>query len=218
MCSCCQRLSPRLTSTRLVPRLMTAPPKHCAMYKQLSTCLTWHHPCCLCCCCCYPATGYPVRVHKTRAVVRLMFFNPDDVRWFKPLELWTKSGRRGRITEPLGTHGAFKARFDGPISQVCWVFLKGVQAVKEGACSGCVGGARWRGCRWLSWVGGCWWVRWFKPLELWTECCRGGRIYGTTGFHGAFNARFDGPLSQVGGLVCVEKLQLEVLWREVGVA
>jgi len=47
-----------------------------------------------------------------------MFFNPDDVRWFKPLELWTKSGRRGRITEPLGTHGAFKARFDGPISQV----------------------------------------------------------------------------------------------------
>lgn len=58
-----------------------------------------------------------MRVHKTRAVVRLMFFNPDDVRWFKPLELWTKSGRRGRITEPLGTHGAFKARFDGPISQ-----------------------------------------------------------------------------------------------------
>lgn len=66
-------------------------------------------------------TGYPVRVHKTRAVVRLMFFNPDDVRWFKPLELWTKSGRRGRITEPLGTHGAFKARFDGPISQVVGV-------------------------------------------------------------------------------------------------
>lgn len=59
-----------------------------------------------------------MRVHKTRAVVRLMFFNPDDVRWFKPLELWTKSGRRGRITEPLGTHGAFKARFDGPITQV----------------------------------------------------------------------------------------------------
>lgn len=69
---------------------------------------------------CHPhcCAGYPVRVHKTRAVVRLMFFNPDDVRWFKPLELWTKSGRRGRITEPLGTHGAFKARFDGPISQV----------------------------------------------------------------------------------------------------
>ncbi|KAF8061341.1 tsr1 [Scenedesmus sp. PABB004] len=62
-------------------------------------------------------SGYPVRVNKTRAVVRLMFFGPDDVRWFKPLELWTKSGRRGRITEPLGTHGAFKARFDGPVAQ-----------------------------------------------------------------------------------------------------
>jgi pre-rRNA-processing protein TSR1 len=46
-----------------------------------------------------------------------MFHNPDDIRWFKPVELWTKSGRRGRITEPLGTHGAFKARFDGPVTQ-----------------------------------------------------------------------------------------------------
>lgn len=42
-------------------------------------------------------TGYPVKVHKKRAVVRYMFYNPDDVRWFQPLELWTKEGRRGRI-------------------------------------------------------------------------------------------------------------------------
>jgi pre-rRNA-processing protein TSR1 len=74
-------------------------------------------------------SGYPVRVHKTRAVVRLMFFNPDDIRWFKPVELWTKSGRRGRITEPLGTHGAYKARFDGPVQQrdsVCMSLYKRV--------------------------------------------------------------------------------------------
>ena len=62
-------------------------------------------------------TGVPVRVHKARATVRLMFQHPDDVRWFKPAELWTRAGRRGRITEPLGTHGAFKARFDGALSQ-----------------------------------------------------------------------------------------------------
>jgi len=42
-------------------------------------------------------SGYPVRVHKKKAVVRWMFHNPDDVRWFKPLELWTKHGMRGRI-------------------------------------------------------------------------------------------------------------------------
>ena len=42
-------------------------------------------------------SGYPVKVHKKKAVVRWMFHNPEDVRWFKPLELWTKYGRRGRI-------------------------------------------------------------------------------------------------------------------------
>ena len=42
-------------------------------------------------------SGYPVRVHKNKAVVRWMFHNPEDVRWFKPLELWTKYGRRGQI-------------------------------------------------------------------------------------------------------------------------
>ncbi|KDD72061.1 DUF663 hypothetical protein, partial [Helicosporidium sp. ATCC 50920] len=61
--------------------------------------------------------GYPVRAHKGKAVVRHMFYRPEDVRWFRPVELWTKGGRRGRIREPLGTHGQFKAVFDGPIGQ-----------------------------------------------------------------------------------------------------
>jgi pre-rRNA-processing protein TSR1 len=62
-------------------------------------------------------TGYPHRVHKRKAVIRFMFHNPEDVRWFRPLELWTKYGRHGRIREPLGTHGSLKAAFDGVLQQ-----------------------------------------------------------------------------------------------------
>jgi pre-rRNA-processing protein TSR1 len=62
-------------------------------------------------------TGYPHKIHKKKAVIRFMFHSPEDVRWFKPLELWTKYGRHGRIREPLGTHGSLKAAFDGVLQQ-----------------------------------------------------------------------------------------------------
>ncbi|SPR01307.1 unnamed protein product (mitochondrion) [Plasmodiophora brassicae] len=58
-------------------------------------------------------TGYPIRIHKRRAVVRYMFFRPDDIRWFKPVPLTTKGGLVGQIDEPLGTHGYFKCSFNG---------------------------------------------------------------------------------------------------------
>jgi pre-rRNA-processing protein TSR1 len=61
--------------------------------------------------------GYPFRVHKRKAVIRYMFFNPSDVRWFKPVELCTKQGLRGHIKEPLGTHGYMKCTFSEPIDQ-----------------------------------------------------------------------------------------------------
>ncbi|KAL1839763.1 hypothetical protein VTJ49DRAFT_1186 [Mycothermus thermophilus] len=61
-------------------------------------------------------TGHPYHIHKKVVTVRYMFFNREDVEWFKALPLWTKRGRSGFIKEPLGTHGYFKATFDGRIN------------------------------------------------------------------------------------------------------
>ncbi|KAI8458654.1 hypothetical protein BY996DRAFT_6410749 [Phakopsora pachyrhizi] len=63
-------------------------------------------------------TGHPYKVHKKTATIRYMFFNREDIEYFKPIELKTKKGRAGHIKEPLGTHGYFKAKFDGPIDQM----------------------------------------------------------------------------------------------------
>ena len=61
-------------------------------------------------------TGHTFKIHKRLVTVRYMFFNSEDVTWFKALQLWTKRGRIGYIKEPLGTHGYFKATFDGRIN------------------------------------------------------------------------------------------------------
>ena len=61
-------------------------------------------------------TGHPYKIHKKLVTVRYMFFNKEDVQWFKALQLWTKRGRSGFIKESLGTHGYFKATFDGKIN------------------------------------------------------------------------------------------------------
>mmetsp|Transcript_9473 Transcript_9473/g.17826 ORF Transcript_9473/g.17826 Transcript_9473/m.17826 type:complete len:945 (-) Transcript_9473:145-2979(-) len=62
-------------------------------------------------------TGYPTRVHKRHATVKYMFYNPDDVKWFKPAELVTKHGLRGNITDSVGDHGTMKCLFNAPIKQ-----------------------------------------------------------------------------------------------------
>lgn len=61
-------------------------------------------------------TGHPYKIHKKLVTVRYMFFNREDVNWFKALQLWTKRGRSGFVKESLGTHGYFKATFDGRIN------------------------------------------------------------------------------------------------------
>jgi pre-rRNA-processing protein TSR1 len=57
-------------------------------------------------------TGYPLRVHKKKATIRYMFFNPLDIKFFKPVELFTKMGLKGHIKQALGTHGLMKCVFN----------------------------------------------------------------------------------------------------------
>lgn len=47
-------------------------------------------------------SGHPFKVHKKSAVIRFMFFNPEDIRWFRPVKLRTKYGCKGHIKESLG--------------------------------------------------------------------------------------------------------------------
>jgi hypothetical protein len=39
-------------------------------------------------------TGYPYKINRRRSTIRYMFFNPSDVKYFKPVEVRTRQGLR----------------------------------------------------------------------------------------------------------------------------
>uniref|UniRef100_A0A8C5EZI9 Pre-rRNA-processing protein TSR1 homolog n=1 Tax=Gopherus evgoodei TaxID=1825980 RepID=A0A8C5EZI9_9SAUR len=68
-------------------------------------------------------SGHPFKIFSKTALVRYMFFNREDVLWFKLVQLRTKWGRRGHITEQLGAHGHMKCHFDGQLKSQDTVLL-----------------------------------------------------------------------------------------------
>merc|ERR1712228_872904 len=79
-------------------------------------------------------TGSAIRVQRRRAVIRYMFWNSDDVKYFKPIDLWTKHGLKGKIEEAIGDKGYMKCFFDGNLKQndtVCLSLYKRVFPYKD---------------------------------------------------------------------------------------
>ena len=62
-------------------------------------------------------TGRVAMIHKKQIVVKYMFFNEDDVKWFQPVDIYTRLGRRGKITKAVGTHGLYKAALNDQVMQ-----------------------------------------------------------------------------------------------------
>nr|CDS32710.1 pre rRNA processing protein TSR1 [Hymenolepis microstoma] len=57
-------------------------------------------------------SGHPYKINKRSAVIRYMFHTPEDVEYFKPIQMYTKSGAVGHIKQSVGTHGLMKCLFD----------------------------------------------------------------------------------------------------------
>ncbi|KAJ6642510.1 Pre-rRNA-processing protein TSR1 like, partial [Pseudolycoriella hygida] len=68
-------------------------------------------------------SGHPLKINRKTATIRYMFFNKEDVEYFKPVKLRTRCGRLGHIKESLGTHGHMKCVFDGQLKSFDTVFM-----------------------------------------------------------------------------------------------
>ena len=61
-------------------------------------------------------TGWPYKIHRNRSLIRYMFFNQLDVKYFINQYLQTRNGLNGRILVPCTDKGYYKAHFDGQLS------------------------------------------------------------------------------------------------------
>ncbi|KAI8788042.1 pre-rRNA-processing protein TSR1 [Biomphalaria glabrata] len=85
-------------------------------------------------------SGAPFKINKRSVVVRYMFFNREDIDFYKPIELKTKYGKRGHIKQALGTHGHMKCTFNGQLKSEDTILLHLYKRVypKWSYCSSCV--------------------------------------------------------------------------------
>ena len=68
--------------------------------------------------------GYPIKIFKHYVVIRGMFYDADQVKYFKTVKLETKNGNIGFIKKSLGTKGLFKAQFNNSVHHGDEIFLK----------------------------------------------------------------------------------------------
>ncbi len=57
-------------------------------------------------------TGYPHKINRRRSTIRYMFFNPKDVKYFRPVELRTKLGLKVHIDQFRGASRSLWERTD----------------------------------------------------------------------------------------------------------
>lgn len=64
---------------------------------------------------CAELKGKPIKVCKSYLVVKGMFFNKEQVEYFRNIKVESRNGITGFIKKPLGTKGLFKAYFAQPV-------------------------------------------------------------------------------------------------------
>ena len=67
--------------------------------------------------------GKIYKVHQRAAVIKKMFLDDQDVKFYDKVELRTLRGVKGSIVKSIGTHGTFKAKFSAVVQQHDKVYI-----------------------------------------------------------------------------------------------